>query len=208
MELETSSSQFQGQTQVVSKRQNYIGWDEYFMGVARLSSLRSKDPNTQVGACIVNRDMRIVGIGYNGMPAGCSDDELPWERSGSFLETKYAYICHAEMNAILNKNSSDLRDCTMYVDFFPCNECAKLVIQAGIKKVVYMRDKYKDKPAFIASRKLLEMAGVEIVQFMPKRSSITVSFDLDDEAQALMYPTSSTNHSTTDSDLKPHTNEK
>ena len=164
-----------------NKRKDYIGWDEYFMGVARLSSLRSKDPNTQVGACIVNRDKRIVGIGYNGMPTGCSDESLPWDRKGPFLDTKYAYICHAEMNAIMNKNSSDLKDCTMYVDFFPCNECAKLIIQAKIKRVVYMRDKYKDEPAFIASRKLLKMANVDTTQFIPKRKSINISFDLEEE---------------------------
>lgn len=165
----------------VCKRDDYIEWQEYFMGVARLSAQRSKDPNTQVGACIVNPDMRIVGIGYNGMPTGCCDDSLPWERQGSFLETKYAYICHAEMNAIMNKNSSDLKNCTMYVDFFPCNECAKLIIQAGIIRVVYMRDKYKDQPAFIASRNLLIMTGVDLVQFTPKRKTLTINFELEDE---------------------------
>jgi dCMP deaminase len=155
------------------------------MGVARLSSLRSKDPNTQVGACIVNTEQKIVGIGYNGMPVGCCDEDLPWNRTGPFLDTKYPYICHAEMNAIMNKNSSNLKDCTMYVDFFPCNECAKLIIQARIKRVVYMRDKYRDQPAFIASRNLLTMAKVDIVQFTPKRKSITISFDLEEDQQPL-----------------------
>lgn len=162
-------------------RDDYIDWDEYFMGVARLSSMRSKDPNTQVGACIVNPDKKIVGIGYNGMPRGYKSDQklynqLPWDRTGPFVDTKYAYVCHAEMNAIMNKNGSDLRDCTIYVDMFPCNECAKLIIQSGIGTVVYMSDKYADQPSFIASRRLLTMAGVEIVHFVPKKESITIHF--------------------------------
>ena len=170
----------------VSKRTDYIEWDEYFMGVARLSALRSKDPRTQVGACIVNPQKRIVGIGYNGMPVGCSDDDLTWSPTGpSYDKTKYAFVCHAEMNAIMNKNSSDLTGCIIYVDNFPCNECAKLIIQGGIKKVVYMRDKHREQPPFIASRTLLNMAKVEVVRFIPKKKSITISFDLEDELQHL-----------------------
>ncbi|CAG2122335.1 unnamed protein product, partial [Medioppia subpectinata] len=122
----------------VGKRDDYLSWDEYFMSVAFLSAMRSKDPNSQIGACIVNPDMKIVGIGYNGMPIGCSDDALPWNRTADdILDTKYPYVCHAELNAILNKNSSDVKKCTIFVGLFPCNECSKLIIQSGIKRVVY-----------------------------------------------------------------------
>lgn len=165
----------------VAKRSDYITWDEYFMGVARLSAQRSKDPSTQVGACIVNSEKKIVGIGYNGMPTGCSDDQLPWDRTGPFLETKYAYICHAEMNAILN-SSKLLKGCSIYVDLFPCNECAKLIIQSGIIRVIYLSDKYADKEAFIASKKLLKMAGVEAVQIKPTRKQIVISLEAPDLA--------------------------
>ena len=145
------------------KSDNYISWDEYFMGVAMLSALRSKDPSTKVGACIVNQNKRIVGIGYNGLPCGCSDDEFPWERSGGFLETKYAYVVHAEPNAILNA-TSDLTNATLYVTLFPCNECAKLIIQSGIKEIVYVSDKYQDTDASKASRRMLEAAGIKLRQ--------------------------------------------
>jgi dCMP deaminase len=141
------------------KRKNYISWDEYFMGVADLSAKRSKDDTSQVGACIVNPRNRIVGIGYNGFPIGCSDDELPWEREGEFLETKYAYVVHAEANAILN-TTSDLAGSRIYVTLFPCNECAKLIIQSGIKEVIYLEDKYTDADFTRASKKLMDMAGV------------------------------------------------
>ena len=141
-------------------RKDYISWDNYFMGVALLSAMRCKDPNTQVGACIVNPDKRIVGIGYNGMPIGCKDEEFPWERTGGFLDTKYAYVVHAEPNAILNANSQT-RNCTLYVTLFPCNECAKLVIQSGIKEIVYMDDKYNGTESDIASKRMLEAAGVK-----------------------------------------------
>ena len=146
-----------------SMRKNYISWDEYFMGVALLSTKRCKDPNTQVGACIVNQNKKIVGIGYNGMPFGCKDEEFPWEREGDFLNTKYAYVVHAEPNAILNCNSQT-KDCTLYVTLFPCNECAKLIIQSGIKEIVYMDDKYKDTPSDKASKKMLDAAGIKYRQ--------------------------------------------
>ena len=139
---------------------DYISWDEYFMGVALLSSKRSKDPNTKVGACIVNSERRIVGIGYNGFPVGCSDEEFPWNREGDFLDTKYPYVVHAEPNAILNANSKT-QGCTLYVSLFPCNECAKLIIQSGIKEVVYMDDKYNGTESDIASKKMLDAAGVK-----------------------------------------------
>ena len=142
------------------KRQDVLSWDEYFMGLAHLSALRSKDPNTQVGACIVSPDKKVVGIGYNGFPRGCSDDEFPWEREGGVLDTKYAYVVHAELNAILNSNQ-DLRGCTVYVSLFPCNECAKAIIQSGISRVVYESDKYAHTETTIVSKKMLEAAGVK-----------------------------------------------
>ncbi|OQX93825.1 MAG: cytidine deaminase [Tenericutes bacterium 4572_104] len=145
------------------KRNNYISWDEYFMGVATLSAKRSKDDSSQVGACIVNRRNRIIGIGYNGLPYGCDDDEFPWEREGDFLNTKYAYVVHAEANAILN-SSTDLEGSRIYVTLFPCNECSKLIIQSGIKEVIYLEDKYHDDEIFIASRKLLEAANIKTRQ--------------------------------------------
>ncbi|MGL4949948.1 MAG: deoxycytidylate deaminase [Anaeroplasmataceae bacterium] len=144
---------------------DYISWDEYFMGIAVLSSKRSKDPNTKVGACIVNKNNRIIGIGYNGLPTGCSDEEFPWDNSKEkdVLDTKYPYVVHAEPNAILNARAS-VENAIMYVTLFPCNECAKLIIQSGIKKIVYMSDKYKDGIYTIASKKLFEASGVEFVQ--------------------------------------------
>lgn len=141
------------------KNKNYISWDEYFMGVAMLSSMRSKDPNTQVGACIVNQNKRIVGIGYNGLPFGCSDDSFPWNRDGEFLDTKYPYVVHAEPNAILNA-TNDLNGATLYVSLFPCNECMKLIIQSGIKEIVYLDDKYSGTPSDIASKKMADSAGL------------------------------------------------
>ena len=137
----------------------HISWNEYFMGVAALSAKRSKDPSTQVGACVVNQDKRIIGIGYNGFPMGCSDKEYPWGKSANYLDSKYPYVVHAEPNAILNCTSS-LKDATLYVTLFPCNECAKLIIQSGIKHVVYGNDKYHDQESFIASRRMFDSAGV------------------------------------------------
>lgn len=142
------------------KSNNYISWDEYFMGVALLSSYRSKDPNTKVGACIVNSNKRIVGIGYNGLPYGCDDDVYPWEREGDFLDTKYPYVVHAEPNAILNSTSS-LQGATIYVSLFPCHECMKLIIQSGIKEIVYLSDKYNGTESDQASKKMADSAGVK-----------------------------------------------
>ena len=141
------------------KRKDVLSWDEYFMGLAHLSALRSKDPSTQVGACIVSEDKKVVGIGYNGFPRGCSDDEFPWERDGGFIDTKYAYVVHAELNAILNSNQ-DLRGCTVYVSLFPCNECAKAIIQSGITRIVYESDKYATTDSTLVSKKMLSAAGV------------------------------------------------
>ena len=150
-----------------------ISWDEYFMGLAHLSALRSKDPNTQVGACIVDKDKKVVSIGYNGMPRGCDDNEFPWSREGDFLDTKYPFVVHAELNAILNSPRS-LKDCTIYVSLFPCNECAKAIIQSGIKKVVYESDKYDGTDSNTASKKLFKAAGVELVQ-LPYAIELKVS---------------------------------
>jgi len=159
-----------------AKRTDYLSWDDYFMAVAHLSAMRSKDPSTQVGACIVNSQNRIVGIGYNGFPAGCHDDDLPWSRNSSNpLDNKYMYVCHAEMNAILNRISSDTRGCRMYVGLFPCNECAKLIIQSGIHEVIYLSDKYHDQPAFVASRRLLNCAGI---RFRQQTTSRKITIDL------------------------------
>ncbi|MGD1815464.1 MAG: deoxycytidylate deaminase [Pleomorphochaeta sp.] len=161
----------------MSKRSDYISWDEYFMGLAVLSSMRSKDPSTQVGACIVNRNKKIVGIGYNGFPIGCSDDNLPWERTGDWLDTKYPYVCHAELNAILNSVSRDLSGCTIYVGLFPCNECAKAIIQSGIKKVVYLSDKYEKSDNTIASKKMFDASGIEYVKLVPDHTKLSINMD-------------------------------
>lgn len=158
------------------KREDYIEWDEYFMGIALLSGKRSKDPNTQVGACIVNEEKKIVGVGYNGLPIGCSDDEYPWEREGEFLETKYPFVCHAELNAILNSTKS-LKNCIIYVALFPCHECSKAIIQSGIKELVYLSDKYDGTESNIASKKMLTSAGVKIRQLKSNISKIELSFD-------------------------------
>lgn len=146
----------------MEKRKDYISWDEYFMAIAKLSAMRSKDPSTQVGACIVSDDNRILSIGYNGAPNGFSDERFPWAREGKNLETKYPYVCHAEMNAVLNFRVSkkDLEHAKIYVDLFPCNECAKIIIQSGIKEVIYLSDKYANSENNIASRKLFDECGV------------------------------------------------
>ena len=162
----------------VTKRTNYLSWDEYFMGIALLSAERSTDPNTQLGACIVNQQNKIIGIGYNGFPVGCSDDELPWAREGGFLDTKYAYVCHAELNAILNSRGVSLEDCKLYVGLFPCNECAKLIIQSGIREVIYLSDKYANLDAYKAGKKLLSLAGVKTRQLAIPKKKIILSFEI------------------------------
>ena len=156
------------------KRADYINWDEYFMGVAMLAARRSKDPNTQVGACIVSPDNIIISTGYNGMPKGCSDDEFPWEREGT--ETKYPYVVHAELNAILNANGRDLRGSRLYVALFPCNECAKAIIQSGVKEVVYLSDKYDGTPMNLASKRMLDAARVKRTQLKTDLKAITLDF--------------------------------
>ncbi len=148
-----------------NKRADYINWDEYFMGVAHLSGMRSKDPNTQVGACIVSQNNKILSMGYNGFPTGCSDDEFPWEREGEELETKYPFVTHSELNAILNYRGGSLEGTKLYVSLFPCNECAKAIIQAGIREVVYDSDKYNGTPSDIASKKMFDAAGVKYMKY-------------------------------------------
>lgn len=155
------------------KRQDYLSWDEYFMGVAILSGMRSKDPSSQVGACIVSEDNKILSMGYNGFPKGCSDDEFPWAREGEALETKYLYVTHSELNAILNYRGGSLEGTKLYVSLFPCNECAKAIIQAGIKTIVYACDKYADTPSVIASKRMLDRAGVRYYQYSPTGREIS-----------------------------------
>lgn len=150
---------------MTKKRQDYISWDEYFMGVAHLSGMRSKDPNTQVGACIVSQDNKILSMGYNGFPCGCSDEDFPWAREGEELETKYPYVTHGELNAILNYRVGSLEGTKLYVSLFPCNECVKAIIQAGIKTVVYDCDKYDGTNSNRAAKKMFQAAGVAIVPY-------------------------------------------
>lgn len=159
------------------KRTDYITWDEYFMGVALLAAKRSKDPNTQVGACIVDENNVILSTGYNGFPVGCSDDEFPWDREGE--QTKYPYVVHAELNAILNASGKSLRGARIYVALFPCNECAKAIIQSGIREVVYLSDKYADTPGTQASKLMLRSAGVEMFQLKPERDELTLNYVVD-----------------------------
>ena len=158
------------------KRKDYISWDEYFMGVAILTGMRSKDPNTQVGACIVSEDHKILSMGYNGLPKGCSDDEFPWGREGDPLDTKYFFTTHSELNAILNYRggSLGLEGSTIYVTLFPCNECAKAIIQAGIKRIVYDSDKYDGIPSNIASKRMLKAAGVILQKYEHTNRKITM----------------------------------
>ena len=160
--------------------QSRPSWDEYFMGVALLSAKRSKDPSTQVGACIVNQKNKIVGAGYNGLPAGCDDDEFPWEKKGEFLQTKYPYVCHAELNAILNNIGMDLHGCRIYTALFPCNECAKAIIQSGISEVIYLSDKYDGSDASVASKKMLDNAGITYRKVATQIKTITLSFNEQD----------------------------
>ena len=164
-----------------NKREDYISWDEYFMGVAKLSGMRSKDPNTQVGCCIVSQDNKILSMGYNGLPVGCSDDVFPWDREGEDpLETKYVYTVHSELNAILNYRGGSLEGAKLYVALFPCNECAKAIIQSGIKQVIYLSDKYADTDIVKASKKMFTAAGVRLTQLKPSIEKIELSFNVDD----------------------------
>ncbi len=161
-------------SQQSQKRTDYLSWDEYFMAVALLSAQRSKDPNTQVGACIVNQENKIVGVGYNGFPIGCSDEELPWGREGDPLNTKYPYVCHAELNAILNSIPGSLKGCVIYTVLFPCNECAKVIIQSGIHKVIYLLDKYAGTDSVKAAKIMFDQAKVLYTKIEARTTSIQI----------------------------------
>lgn len=162
-----------------TKRADYLSWDDYFMGIALLSAQRSKDPSTQVGACIVDPENKIIGVGYNGFPKGCSDEEFPWAKEGEFLNTKYPYVCHAELNAILNSGGKNLQGSRMYVALFPCNECAKAIIQSGIREIVYLSDKYADTDIVKASKRLLKYAFVHCRQLVPKTKALRINLEPD-----------------------------
>ena len=149
----------------IRKRSGYISWDEYFMGVSKLAAMRSKDPNTQVGACIVSLENKILSMGYNGFPNGCADEDFPWNREGDEVDTKYPYVTHSEMNAILNYRGGSLEGTKLYVTLFPCNECAKAIIQAGIKTVVYDDDKYDGTPSNVAAKRLFNAAGIRYYRY-------------------------------------------
>ena len=164
----------------MAKRADYISWDEYFMGIALLAAKRSKDPNTQVGACIVSQQNKIISVGYNGMPIGCSDDEFPWEREGDSLDTKYPYVCHAELNAILNNIGFSLIDCKIYVPLFPCNECSKAIIQSGIREVIYISDKYAQTDPVKASKRMMDHAGVKYRQLGTDLEELNLSYRAED----------------------------
>lgn len=157
------------------KRQDYVSWDEYFMGIALLSAQRSKDNNTQVGACIVDSENKILSVGYNGMPTGCDDDEMPWERDGAFLNTKYPYVCHAELNAILNYNGGSLKGARVYVTLFPCNECTKAIIQSGIKEIIYLSDKYAETDSTKASKRMFDLTKVKYRPYEMSGKDVTLS---------------------------------
>ena len=161
------------------KRNNYITWDEYFMGVALLAADHSKDPSTQVGACIVDEDNRILSTGYNGFPQGCSDDEFPWNRDASRGETKYNFVVHAELNAILNARGKSLLNSRVFVSLFPCHECAKAIIQTGVKEVVYLSDKYNGTDSDNASKRMLNAAGVKLTQLKPTKAQLVLNFNVD-----------------------------
>jgi dCMP deaminase len=156
------------------KRKDYLSWEEYFMGLAILSANRSKDPSTQVGACIVDNDNKIVSVGYNGAPIGFDDDkDMNWEREGSFLDTKYAYVCHSELNAILN-SKVNVSGCKLFVTLFPCNECAKVIIQAGIKEIVYLSDKYNGTDANKAAKKMFDVCGIKYKKYENKNKELKI----------------------------------
>jgi len=164
------------------QRKDYLDWDEYFMAIAKLSAMRSKDPNTQVGACVVSEDNRILSIGYNGTPNGFCDDCFPWKREGKPTETKYLYVVHAERNAILNYrgNTKDLENARIYVDLFPCNECAKEIIQSGIKEVIYLSDKYANSTETIVSKTLFDTCGVSYRQLNKEHQKVLkISLEID-----------------------------
>lgn len=157
------------------KREDYISWDEYFMGIAMMSAQRSKDPSTQVGACIVSSENRILSVGYNGMPRNCDDDIFPWDRDGDDLNTKYMFVCHAELNAILNYSGTNLKGSKVYVTLFPCNECAKALIQSGVAEIIYYSDKYSDSFSTLAAKRMFESAGIKMTLYKKSGKEINIS---------------------------------
>ena len=158
------------------KKQDYLTWDQYFMGVAKMSAMRSKDPHTSVGACIVGENNKILSMGYNGMPRGCSDESFPWEREGDNpLDTKYVYVCHAELNAILNYEGHSMKGARIYTTLFPCNECTKALIQVGIREVIYMDDLYPDSASVVAAKKMMKAAGITYRAYIPENREITIA---------------------------------
>lgn len=171
----------------MGKREDYISWDDYFMGIAMLAAKRSKDPNTQVGACIVSGECSdglnsntILSVGYNGLPIGCSDDEFPWDNKGELLETKYPFVVHAELNAILNARGKSLQGSKLYVALFPCNECCKAIIQSGIREVIFLSDKYAETDTVKASKRMFSASGVKLTQLKPSIKKIELSLDVKD----------------------------
>ncbi len=158
----------------MEKRRDYLSWDEYFMGIALMSSQRSKDPGTQVGACIVNDENRIMSVGYNGMPFGCNDDDFPWDKEDEGFGNKYTYVCHAELNAILNFKGGDLKGCRIYTTLFPCNECAKAIIQSGIREVVFLSDKYSDSESVQAAKHMFDVTGVKYRRYEQTRRTVEI----------------------------------
>ncbi|MBQ6537425.1 MAG: dCMP deaminase family protein [Eubacterium sp.] len=157
------------------KREDSLSWDQYFMGVAKMSAMRSKDPHTSVGACIVGEDNKILSMGYNGMPRGCSDEEFPWGRDGDDpLTTKYIYVCHAELNAILNYSGTNMHGARIYTTLFPCNECTKALIQVGIREVIYMDNLYPDSASVVAAKKMMKSAGITYRKYEPTGVSVTI----------------------------------
>ncbi len=158
------------------KNEEYLTWDQYFMGIAKLSAMRSKDPHTQVGACIVGEDNKILSMGYNGMPRGCSDEEFPWGRDGEDpLDTKYIYVCHAELNAILNYSGTNLKGSRIYTTLFPCNECTKALIQVGIREVIYQDNLYPDSASVVAAKKMMKAAGITYRPYAPTNREVVLN---------------------------------
>ncbi|XP_055853750.1 probable deoxycytidylate deaminase [Episyrphus balteatus] len=163
----------------MSQRTDYLSWEDYFMATALLTSQRSKDPVTQVGACIVDKDNLILAVGYNGFPRNCNDEEFPWckDKENPFNDKKM-YVVHAEANAILNKNSANLTGALLYTTLFPCNECTKIIIQSGIKEVIYVSDKHHEKPTYHASKRMLDAVGIKHRRYTPTKKKIVLDFDL------------------------------
>ena len=160
----------------MEERKDYLSWDEYFMALAQICALRSKDPNTRVGACLVDENNKVISLGYNGMPIGCEDKKMPWGKDSSiYLETKYPFVCHAELNAIINSKGKIFKEAVIYTTLFPCNECAKAIIQSEIKKVIYKENKYEDEDSFKAAKHMFDLVGIKYEKYVVKRKMITLN---------------------------------